>query len=709
MSARLRFLLAVVILGLLVTGPFVVTSTLVWLEMGPAEREQLVQLIVPRLPLGAFLTAFGFVLGLFVVRWLFQQYVQGLLRMAEHLRLMLSANRDLRVSPEGPPEVALLAEAVNDLAAQRNAQAEAVEAQIAAAKASLEEEKNRLAALMSELAQAVVVCNRDGRILLYNNRARGQFRALGTGQGGALIGLGRSIYSVLERDQVDHARELAEQRHAAGQTALASFVTSTRNGQLLRVQLVPVRAAENEISGYVLSMENITRSMEQEAARDQVIHDLSEGARGSLGVMRAAAANLVDYPDMGGDERERFVRIIADEAANMGLRLNRTLDQFADSLRTRWPLEDTLGVDVVATAARRVTEKVGLPTKMEELDDSLWLRVDSYELVFAIAFLAERLKEHYGIRELRFRLGVEGRFACLDLLWRGSNVSPETFYAWELEPMQVGGESTLLTLRDVIGRHGGEFWCQREKAALFACFRFMLPRVVPEQADVALSALVERPEYYDFDLFAQRDSSIDLDRLLSELSYTVFDTETTGLHPSDGDEIIQIGAVRIVNARLLRQETFDRLVDPRRPVRPESTAIHGLDDARLRGQPGAETVLPEFYGFAADTVLVAHNAAFDMRFLELKEATLALRFSQPVLDTLLLSAVVHPNQESHRLEAIAERLGVVIEVRHQALDDAMVTGEIFLKLLPLLKEKGIVTLRQALEASRQTYLARIEY
>lgn len=703
MSARIRFLLAVVILGLLVTGPFIVTSTLVWLEMRPGERELLIELIVPRLPLGAMLTAVGFFLGLYVVRRLFQQYVQGLLRMAEHLRLMLGANRDLRVAVAGPPEVQQLAAATNQLAEQRNAQALQIEAQISAAKASLEEEKNRLAALMSELNQAVVVCNRGGNVLLYNRRAS----ALAT-QHGSSLGLGRPIFTLLERHQVDHARELAERRLASGKAAMASFVTNTGDGQLLRVQLAPVQAGSDNISGYVLSMENITRNMEQEAARDRMIHDLTEGTRGSLGILRAAVANLVDYPDMDAAARERFIAILADEAGKMSQRLNLTLTHFADAMQSGWPLEEMPGVDIIATAARRVEEKVGLPTRCEEIDDSLWLRVDSYQLIFAIAFIAERLKDDYGIRELRFRLGTEGRFACLDLLWRGSNVSPETFYTWELEPMQAGGERTPLTMREVISRHGGEFWCQREKAASFACFRFMLPMATPEKPSIP-PASAGRPEYYDFDLFAERDFGIDLDRPLNELAYTVFDTETTGLEPSQGDEIIQIGAVRIVNGRLLRQEIFNRLVDPRRPVHPDSLAIHGIDDVRLIGQPGAEIVLPAFHTFAADTVLVAHNAAFDMRFLALKEATIGLQFSQPVLDTLLLSAVVHPHQASHALEAIAERLGVAIDMRHQALDDALVTGEIFLKLLPLLKEKGIVTLRQALAASRQTYQARITY
>ena len=153
----------------------------------------------------------------------------------------------------------------------------------------------------------------------------------------------------------------------------------------------------------------------------------------------------------------------------------------------------------------------------------------------------------------------------------------------------------------------------------------------------------------------------------------------------------------------------EQMVDPRRPLNPKSAKIHGIEASALKGQPGIEEVLPAFHKFCEDTVLVAHNAAFDMRFLELKEAAAGVRFSQPVLDTLLLSAVAHPNLEDHRLEAIAERLGVPVIGRHTALGDALVEGEVFLRLLALLNERGIVTLRQALNASRETYHTRLQY
>jgi len=718
MKAKHRFALAVVVLGLLMTGPFVVTSLLVWLDMREAERNLLTELLLSRLPVGTMMTVFGFVIGVMVLHKLFKQYVEGLLRMAETLRLMLSANRNFRVTPDGPPEVQQLARAANDLAQQRDELMDDVDAQIARAKASVEEEKNRLAALMSELAQAVVVCNLDGRILLYNNRARLQFKALAQGptsvSGGALIGLGRSIFSILEKNQVQHAQEVIRQRLDAGKAALSNFITTTRGGQLLRAQMVPVLSAGVEgaaaMSGYVLTVENITRSLEQEARRDQALHSLTEGSRSALGSIRAAVTNLIDYPDMEPELRERFVKVVDDEAAKMSQRLDQTMAEFSDSMKARWPLEEVLGIDIIAAAQGRIDEKLKLPTKTEEMDDALWIKADSYSLVLALVFVAAKLQDHYEPRELRFRLTAEGKLAYLDLIWAGPAMSSETFYTWEMESMHVGGDTAPLSLRDMIDRHGGEIWYQREKAAHRAFFRFVLPVATPvaEQQEER-SRASNRPEYYDFDLFNFADKSIDLDRKLRDLTYTVFDTETTGLEPSNGDEIIQIGAARIVNNRLLRQEIFNQLVDPECPLKPESIPIHGITDDMVRGQPTIGAVLPAFHEFCEDTVLIAHNAAFDMRFLQLKEEQTGIRFSQPVLDTLLLSAVIHPNQESHKLDVILERLGIQIGSRHNALEDALATGEVFLKMVPMLEDMGIVTVRQALDAAAKTYFARVKY
>ncbi|MDX9885170.1 exonuclease domain-containing protein [Thauera sp.] len=741
MSARARFILAVIVLFLLMTGPFLLTALIVWAETEGENREILVSVLAPHLGLGTMLTALGFAAGIGVVRALFRQYVQGLLRMSENLRLMLGANRGFRVQAEGPPEVQSLALAMNQLASQRDELMCDVAAQIGRAKESVELEKNRLAALMSELTQSVVVCNLDGRVLLYNNRARMQFRALsdapGVAGGGELIGLGRSIYGVFERNLIAHALDTVQLRLRRGvPQPQANFVTTTRAGQLLRVQMAPVLsvapahekaavgegdgaapeaasapAPERTVTGFILMLDNITRNFETESRRDQLLHNLTEGNRASLANVRAAA-DMLEFEDLTDDMRKRFRKVVRDEVQSMSQRLDHTANEFADSLKARWQLDEMLGADLIAAVQRRIESRIGLPTKLEEVDESLWVKVDSFSLMQAITYLASRLSDEFEVREVRFRLTAAGRLVHLDLIWSGQAMSTETVMSWELEAMKIEDESSPLTVRDVIDRHDGEMWLEREKVRHRAFFRILLPAATPQEQTEPDTYLrgESRPEYYDFDLFAWSDKSHGLEeRLLSELTFTVFDTETTGLNPSQGDEIIQIGATRIVNGKLLRSESFEQLVDPQRPLAPESAKIHGISSDMLRGQPTIDKVLPAFHAFAADTVLIAHNAAFDMRFLQLKEEETGLRFDQPVIDTLLLSAVIHPNQESHRLEAIADRLGLTIVGRHTALGDAIVTAEVFLKLVPLLAEKGIRTLRDAREAAEKSYYARIKY
>src|SRR5690606_30501875 len=135
------------------------------------------------------------------------------------------------------------------------------------------------------------------------------------------------------------------------------------------------------------------------------------------------------------------------------------------------------------------------------------------------------------------------------------------------------------------------------------------------------------------------------------------------------------------------------LVNPRRHIPLSSTEIHGINDAMVANAPTIDKVAIRFHRFAEGAVLVAHNAAFDLAFLRRQEERIGLRFNHPVLDTVLLSAIVFGQSENHSLDALAARLGVYLpeEARHTALGDASATAEALLKLLPALKARGLLT------------------
>ena len=652
-------------------------------------------------------------------------------RLMEKVKLLSAATQSQQIeAAQDSPAMARLTQAINALAAERDRWRSDVQAQVAQANQSLQQERNRLAALMSELNQSVVVCNLDGRIVLFNHRARLQFKRMpgsacgvpdASGAGGAeWVGIGRSIYAVLDRALLAHSLDNIRQRMARGASQpTTQFLTSTASGQLLRVHMAPVRSGSEvaeggtDIHGFVLTLDNVTHSFEEDTRRDQLLLDLTEGSCASLANVQAAVEMLA-LDDLAPEMRTKFLCVVREEVGAMGQRITDLLARSHETLKTRWPLENMLGVDLLHAAQRHMAAHCGRDVVLDAVDPQVWLKVDSFALLQALTYLASRLFDEFEVRFVQLRLGCspEAGKVHLDLVWTGQAMSTETVMSWELNPMHLVAERNPLTVRDVMDRHGGVIWFERERSRHQAFFRMVLPMARAQEGTESAQLLPNdsRPEYYDFDLFQMSEGHHALDdRPLRSLIYTVFDTETTGLNPSQGDEIIQIGATRIVNGKLLRQDAFEQLIDPGRSIPAASIPIHGITPAMVQGQPRIGQVLPVFHAYASDTVLVAHNAAFDMKFLQLKERSTGLRFDQPVLDTLLLSAVIHPHQDSHHLEAIAQRMNITVLGRHTALGDALVTAEVFLRMIPLLAEMGILTLGQAREAAQKTYHARLEY
>jgi DNA polymerase-3 subunit epsilon len=194
---------------------------------------------------------------------------------------------------------------------------------------------------------------------------------------------------------------------------------------------------------------------------------------------------------------------------------------------------------------------------------------------------------------------------------------------------------------------------------------------------------------------------------LSDIVFTVVDCETTGLHVDAGDRLVAIGAVRVDGGVVRADDTFDALINPGRRIPELSTSFHGITDEMVADAEGPEQVVCQFATYAADSALVAHHASFDFGFLRPVADSAGVALEPLTIDTMLLSAVLEPDPEArHGLDYVCERYGVEVFGRHTALGDALATAEVLVRMIPLLEQRGVVTLGDAVDASAATELAR---
>jgi len=169
--------------------------------------------------------------------------------------------------------------------------------------------------------------------------------------------------------------------------------------------------------------------------------------------------------------------------------------------------------------------------------------------------------------------------------------------------------------------------------------------------------------------------------------YTIFDTETTGLSLDQGDRIIEMAAIKIIDGRITN-EKFEALINPERLISLSASAVNGITNEMVENKPTMYKILPKFLRFVGDSALVAHNASFDKKFLQAEINKCGINLPIPkFVCTLRLSKKIFPYERRHNLDVVAKRMGVGIqeEDRHRALGDVKITAEVFIKFLEIMK------------------------
>lgn len=561
----------------------------------------------------------------------------------------------------------------------------------AAEAARIDAQKAWLEAVLQGLSEGVFVCSRQHRIMLYNRAA---VELTGAPE---RVGLGRSLGEVLGIAPFRHSLARLEGRQRAeGQLEVsAPFVCRVKTtGAMLHGRMALLCDHTGAISGYLVTLVDISAELRPLARGEGVLQALGRDVRARLASLRAAADALASLPE-AAEERRRLAKILQEDSAALPDMLDRVGREIRGHILGRWPMAD-IDLGDLALSLERALADDGISLRLS--GGPFWLHGDSVSLLAALEMLVRRLAREQGTKVIDVQPALVDERIRLDLVCQGAPISSEALDTWLDAP--AGHSTGVQRVRDVLGRHGcapASIPGPHEGSAIL---RLSLPAPDRAQRERRQERLPARPEFYDFGLMREHQGDAALaSRKLAELDFVVFDCEMTGLRPLHGDEIIQIGAVRVVGGRILRGETFERLVNPGRPIPPASIRFHGITDAEVAGKPHLREVLPAFRSFVADAVMVGHNVAFDMKFLTLREREAGVSFDNPVLDTMLVSTMLDPDEDDHSLDRLCERYNIPITGRHTAVGDALATAEVLLTLCERLETRNLSTFGAVMKAS----------
>ncbi len=181
-------------------------------------------------------------------------------------------------------------------------------------------------------------------------------------------------------------------------------------------------------------------------------------------------------------------------------------------------------------------------------------------------------------------------------------------------------------------------------------------------------------EYVDY----EQKGLFDEDDKVFEGTYVVFDLETTGLE-ANKDEIIEIGACKIENGKI--SETFSTFVKPSKHIPREITELTGINDAMVANAPTINYVLPDFYKFCYGSTMVGHNVSFDIGFIYNVAKKMSYNFDNPLMDTIEMARKKLPGLKNYKLGTVVEKLKIVLDNAHRAINDATATAKVFIKLM----------------------------
>lgn len=216
--------------------------------------------------------------------------------------------------------------------------------------------------------------------------------------------------------------------------------------------------------------------------------------------------------------------------------------------------------------------------------------------------------------------------------------------------------------------------------------------ITPAVASVFGSNSAQHMAFIRSSMKLQRQTSL-FDLPLESLEAVVFDLETSGFHPYNGDEIISFGGVMVTGADIHVDRTYHSLVNPMKPISPMIEELTGITNEMAMEAPDLIAVLQHFFEFVQRKILIAHGTGHDKQFLNAALwKTSKVNLTHRVLDTMMIAKWLHPDLKNYDLDCLLDLYQIPITTRHHALEDSLMTAQLWAKFIVEITDRQVITL-----------------
>ncbi|MCF6247754.1 MAG: DUF294 nucleotidyltransferase-like domain-containing protein [Desulfobacula sp.] len=393
-------------------------------------------------------------------------------------------------------------------------------------------ENHVLAAFISKLPEAILICDSDGSILLHDSQSETYLLKNINPPAIGVSMTGKPITAFIEKNLLEHSLDEINEQLKNHVTNLVSIFILKKHSLILKAQVVPVLSHTGQFTGFVVILDDITQQNEAEMRIDALLKTLSKNARSPMASIRAAIEAMKTFPQMADDRQRQFTEIIYNESIVLSELLNSVSDDYTSLINVNETLKQILIADLLQTVSRRSQDRLDIVCHVttQSKTEQISIMADPYTMISMFFFLLERLKIETHQKEFYLMFHKKNKVAHVDICWKAGPISPKMLKDWETKKIESRESDSNAGLKDILRQHQSVIWTYSNHDVLqeMSYLRFFIPidkRPVLSPLEPISVSPESRIQIGDIELFDHSDQIRELDnpldnRLITELSYT---------------------------------------------------------------------------------------------------------------------------------------------------------------------------------------------